>query len=205
MINSLNAERLSRRLRPTLPFFISQSRHFNPAISILPFHSVVMNAFPTRKHLGHEIPPWVRDGEIYFITLCAEKRAARPLTQGTIASDLLASVAYLNDHGQWFARLFLIMPDHVHALISFRADISMSRRVAAWKSYTAKQFGVVWQSRFFDHRLRRDESIDEKAWYIRMNPVRAGLVASPEQWPYVFDGYARLADLQNKTFESRGG
>ncbi|MDF9826965.1 putative transposase [Ereboglobus sp. PH5-10] len=151
-----------------------------------------MNALPQRKPLGHEIPSWVRDGEIYFITICAENRAARPLIQGTIAHNLLESVAYLNDHDQWFARLFLVMPDHVHGLISFRADNSMPRRITAWKSFTTKQFGVKWQDRFFDHRLRRDESLDEKAHYIRMNPVRAGLVDAPEKWPHVLDGYKRL-------------
>ena len=162
-----------------------------------------MNTFPTRKHLGHDIPSWVRDGEIYFITICAENRAAKPLMQGTIASDLLASVAYLNDHGQWFARLFLIMPDHVHAFISFRPEDSIGRRVAAWKSYTAKQFGVRWQARFFEHRLRRDESLDGKGFYIRMNPVRAGLVSAPEQWPHILDGYARLAAFQDRAFEDK--
>jgi hypothetical protein len=35
--------------------------------------------------------------------------------------------------------------------------------------------------------LRRDESLDEKVAYIRENPVRAGLIAEGEEWPYAID------------------
>jgi hypothetical protein len=43
------------------------------------------------------------------------------------------------------------------------------------------------QREFFDHRLRKDESHDEKWKYIKMNPVRAGLTHDPEAWPYVYE------------------
>ena len=41
-----------------------------------------------------------------------------------------------------------------------------------------------WQEGFFDHVLRSSESYSEKWEYVRMNPVRAGLCARPEQWAY---------------------
>ena len=41
-----------------------------------------------------------------------------------------------------------------------------------------------WQEGFFDHVLRSSESYGEKWEYVRMNPVRAGLCATPEDWPY---------------------
>jgi hypothetical protein len=41
-----------------------------------------------------------------------------------------------------------------------------------------------WQPGFFDHLLRHDESYAEKWDYVWRNPVRAGLVAKPEDWPY---------------------
>jgi len=44
--------------------------------------------------------------------------------------------------------------------------------------------GQVWQEGFFDHVLRSDESYAEKWNYVRQNPVRAGLVARAEEWPY---------------------
>ena len=41
-----------------------------------------------------------------------------------------------------------------------------------------------WQPGFFDHLLRRDESYAQKWDYVWHNPVRAKLVAQPEDWPY---------------------
>ena len=86
------------------------------------------------------------------------------------------------------------MPDHVHffcAEQSAGANHPLSRFVAGWKEWTAKGIlgvlkmpGPLWQEEFFDHLLRSDESYGEKWAYVRENPVRAGLVASWEAWPY---------------------
>ena len=63
----------------------------------------------------------------------------------------------------------------------------MRHTVRAWKKYLASHARIAWQRDFFDHRLRSDESYQEKAYYIRMNPVHAGLVATPADWDYVLD------------------
>jgi hypothetical protein len=41
-----------------------------------------------------------------------------------------------------------------------------------------------WQPGSFHHRIRSWEGAEEKRRYMMMNPVRAGLVASPEDWPF---------------------
>jgi hypothetical protein len=41
-----------------------------------------------------------------------------------------------------------------------------------------------WQKEFFDHLLRSDESYSEKWNYVKNNPVRAGLVADADLWPF---------------------
>ena len=41
-----------------------------------------------------------------------------------------------------------------------------------------------WQSHKWDTRLRREESYHDKWEYVRLNPVRKGLAATPEQWPF---------------------
>ena len=48
----------------------------------------------------------------------------------------------------------------------------------------AEQLGPAWQEGFFDHLLRSGESYAEKWNYVRMNPVRAGLIEQSEDWPY---------------------
>jgi REP element-mobilizing transposase RayT len=145
---------------------------------------------PRRKPLGHATPPWVREGATFFVTICAASRGGAPLLRGGVAQALVASVQFLHRRADWFARLFMVMPDHVHALVAVPPDTTLALRIASWKGYTAKALGIEWQARFFDHRIRSDQSLEEKAAYIRMNPVRAGLVGESERWPYVLDAFA---------------
>ena len=82
----------------------------------------------------------------------------------------------------------MIMPDHVHLLASFRWDPGngMMSLIRNWKRYTANHLGIQWQRDYFDHRIR-SENDHQKTWfYMRENPVRAGLVGSFEAWPYVW-------------------
>jgi len=84
---------------------------------------------------------------------------------------------------------YVIMPDHLHLFVCGGADFDLSEWVKGLKraiSGQLRQNGMFirWQPGFFDHRLRNDESFSEKWEYVRSNPVRAGLVARPEDWPY---------------------
>lgn len=58
--------------------------------------------------------------------------------------------------------------------------------IAEWKRFIARTVSIRWQRDFFDHRLRKEEDFCAKEDYIRMNPVRAGLVSKPEDWPHVW-------------------
>jgi putative transposase len=145
---------------------------------------------PQRKRLPHDAPFSLPDTEIWFVTICCRERGRNQLTREPMAAQLLGSAAFYHERGRWFIHLFLLMPDHLHALVSFDSRESLRGVVCAWKRYQATHHGIIWQRDFFDHRLRRDESFYEKAAYIRMNPVRAGLVDDPAKWPHVlmFDG-----------------
>jgi REP element-mobilizing transposase RayT len=79
------------------------------------------------------------------------------------------------------------MPDHLHVLLSFPAVERMDKVIRDWKRCLAKRAGVTWQDGFFDHRVRNHEGCEEKADYIRQNPVRAGLTGAASQWPYVWE------------------
>lgn len=91
---------------------------------------------------------------------------------------------------------FVIMPDHVHLFVWIPASgISLGSWVKALKSVVGKTLTELdvpkphWQEGFFDHLLRRQESYDEKWEYVRLNPVRGGLVEKPEDWPWQGEGY----------------
>jgi putative transposase len=142
---------------------------------------------PKRTLLPHAIPPWVESGAVFFITICCAERSANSLCRPEIAQTIFESIQFRQQRGDWFAHLVLLMPDHGHALILFPGDRAMKRTVSTWKEIVAKKTAVRWQRDFFDHRLRNGESFDEKAHYIRMNPVRKALVTRPEDWPYVWE------------------
>ena len=140
-----------------------------------------------RKPLDHAGHFEARFGATYFLTICCQKRDLNQLCRKGIADNIFDTVARYDRLNHWYAMVVLLMPDHLHALISCGADISLSDLIRNFKRATTKFAGVRWQRNFFDHRIRRDESLDAKASYIRENPVRAGLIADPDDWPYVLD------------------
>jgi REP element-mobilizing transposase RayT len=136
--------------------------------------------------LHHKTPGWVPSGSRFHIRIRTEG-SQLCLTEPDIASRLLSSAIFYHEKNRWYAWLFVVMPDHIHAVISFAQDASMSRVVGDWKKYHENKTGICWQDGFFDHRLRSDDAFMEKAHYIRMNPVRAGLCSAPADWPWLVE------------------
>ena len=143
---------------------------------------------PERKSLPHDVPLWVDPHrEIYFITINCKVRTANQLATEKIAAELFETVRHRQNQRLWWPHIFLLMPDHLHALISFPpAGKTIQSIVSQWKEWTAKTSGIHWQRDFFEHRLRHDESRAVKANYILENPVRKKLVSRPEDWPYIY-------------------
>jgi REP element-mobilizing transposase RayT len=84
---------------------------------------------------------------------------------------------------------YLIMPDHMHLFVRGGDDFKLVQWVNGLKRAISVALGAtkqhaLWQPGFFDHVLRNDESYSQKWEYVRENPVRAGLVAREDAWPY---------------------
>lgn len=86
-------------------------------------------------------------------------------------------------------RLWLLMPDHIHAIMSFAPWVSMSQSITDWKSYTARTLGINWQQGFFDDRLRSDRETEDKECYVVLNPVRAALCDYPSEWKFRWSSF----------------
>ncbi|MGB6134841.1 MAG: transposase [Acidobacteriaceae bacterium] len=89
---------------------------------------------------------------------------------------------------------FVVMPDHVHLLLSVDGDLSIERAVQFIKggfSYRVRKelghMGEVWQRGFSEVRVNDDVSFRKHREYIAQNPVRAGLVQSAELYPWSFE------------------
>jgi len=140
-----------------------------------------------RKILPHAVPSWVDSSAIFFVTICCTPRHENHLCTGEIGAAIFEAVEFRQARGDWFAHLVMLMPDHLHALFSFPRDVAMRKTISNFKEIVAKKAGVLWQRDFFDHRLRAEESYEEKARYIRLNPVRQKLVTVPEDWKFVWE------------------
>jgi hypothetical protein len=143
-----------------------------------------------RKKLAHDLPPiiWPNpEGEVFFITVCCEPRGTNQLATPSAWQALRETAMHRQTSGDWDVSLLLAMPDHWHALCGFH--VTMARVIADLKSWLARFHGIRWQRDFFDHRLRSWESAAQKRQYILANPLRAGLIAEGDDWPYVMDRF----------------
>ena len=126
-----------------------------------------------RKSLPHEIPLWIDPRkEIYFITINCEEAVGEINSRCRMSPENYLKPSVTGRKKRlWWPHVFLLMPDHLHALISFPpSGKPLQQVVSQWKEWTAKRHGIVWQRDFFEHRLRQDESRREKADYILRIP-----------------------------------
>ena len=164
------------------------------------------DGIPNRAARGksHIPPDWVENSAVFFVTINCRVRGTNQLTWGERPGRLLESVTFLHDRGRWFPELVLLMPDHLHALISFSWEKGrgMNRVIADWKRFHATKLGITWQRDYFDHRIRSEQDHQSTWFYVRENPVRAGLVETYDQWPHVWRpcgiGWGCGGDLEEK-------
>jgi REP element-mobilizing transposase RayT len=82
------------------------------------------------------------------------------------------------------------MPNHVHLLLT--PWIELAAITQAMKGKSSRQANALlgrtglpfWQDESFDHWIRHPQQFEKVRAYIERNPVRAGLVERPGQWPY---------------------
>ncbi len=131
------------------------------------------------------IPVWLPPDQnvVFFITICTANRQ-RTLDNPevfTAVKDFCAANA------KWQTLAAVIMPDHLHALVSpLDRDAPIIQFSAGLKRFVLREVKASWkwQEGVFDRLLRREEPAEAKWLYMRENPVRAGLASSWEDWPY---------------------
>ena len=86
---------------------------------------------------------------------------------------------------------WVVMPNHVHALLETLPGFPLGGVVHSWKSFSAKQAnkllgrtGPFWMQDYFDRYIRDEEHFAAAREYIELNPVKAGLVRSVGDWQW---------------------
>ncbi len=92
--------------------------------------------------------------------------------------------------GHYLLRAFVVMPNHVHVLIEPRIDpVHVLKGI---KGTAARAINRVlcrtgqplWQDESFDRWVRNEAEFGRIRAYIERNPVKAGFVSRPEDWPW---------------------
>ena len=155
---------------------------------------------PQRKCLRLEAYDYSQPG-YYFITVCTRERKQEVLCSiepavgaiinrpprisltplGRIVDETIRAIP---DHYPGIlVDQFIIMPDHVHLILSFRnigpdgrqiaAPTPLSKIIQQMKRIASKQAGVpLWQKGFYDHVIRNDVDLANVRQYIRNNPLK---------------------------------
>ncbi|HEY6185011.1 MAG TPA: transposase [Terriglobales bacterium] len=114
------------------------------------------------------------------------------------ARDLILKHCLHDNGGRYTLHAAVVMPEHVHLLFTALQNsegwLYESHKIMKLiKGVSARSVnklmmtsGPVWQEESFDHVLRSQESLLQKAAYIRQNPVRRGLVKQPEEYRWLW-------------------
>ncbi len=133
--------------------------------------------------------PWTGESEIEYHKLFSS-RIDRWMDEG-YGSCLLANPSNACmvsdtlgrcDRTRYHLHSWVIMPNHVHVLMSPTEGESPSRIIAGWKRFSATRIhkaaetsGALWQKDYFDRLIRDWDHFMKVARYIRRNPTKAGL------------------------------
>ena len=125
-----------------------------------------------------------------MITTACHQR--RPLLSSDAAARIMIEEFRAREHeARCVSLAYVIMPDHIHWMLQLLPGHALSNVVATTKGRASfrinrvnRTLGRFWQPNFYDHAVRRDEDLENLAYYLIMNPVRAGLVERAHQYCY---------------------
>ena len=144
--------------------------------------------------------------DLHFLTFCCYHR--RPYLQTAHSKNLfLKTLAQVRAQFQFSLVGYVLMPDHVHLLLSEPAEGSVSKVLQVLKQRVSRamrdkkrrgsprqlllSFGDgsapdrrFWQRRFYDFNVWSHAKKKEKLHYMHGNPVRERLVEHPKDWPW---------------------
>jgi putative transposase len=163
------------------------------------------------SRLYRESMPWSlkrfhQTGALHFITWSCFDR--QPLLGKAEHRDLLLKVLeQMRNRYQFGVVGFVVMPEHVHVLMSepligsvssaiCAVKLGFTRRVLSEKPHLWQNRPEVghpcdefkgrhfWMKRYYDFNVFSSPKISEKLHYMHQNPVTRGLVERPEDWPW---------------------
>ena len=134
---------------------------------------------------------WSGAHQAYLITTVTHRRE-RFFENPVCARAVIQALRRTAVRGIAQTHAFVVMPDHLHWLMSLGEGTGLSTSVGQVKGESARRINEllgrtsqpVWQRGFHDHALRKEEDMREIARYVVANPLRAGLVGGLGEYPW---------------------
>jgi len=131
-------------------------------------------------------------GNLHFVTFsCCDRQPC--LSSQSAKETFLRSLESARQHYEFCVFSYVIMPEHVHLLLSEPKTSSLATALQALKISVSKQLPEkpFWQRRYYDFNVFSRNKHIEKLKYIHRNPVHRGLVENPQDWLWSsFNHYA---------------
>jgi len=155
-----------------------------------------LNDLEFRKEYARRIEAYCDSG--YGECLLGQPRIAR----------IVQESSFENDCRTYRLQSWVVMPNHVHAILEISEEANLSEVLRILKGATARKInlmldrtGPLWQRDYFDRRIRDAEHLERVCRYVEWNPVKASLVSDPARWEFSSangDSQKRLEFLRNE-------
>ncbi len=108
-------------------------------------------------------------------------------------AELVAAALRHFDSVRYCLNAWVVMPNHVHVVVTPLPGNVLSSILHSWKSFTAKAANALlpgktarefWQRESYDHWCRNAEEVARCVCYVEENPVKANLCRVAEEWPW---------------------
>lgn len=140
--------------------------------------------FPVRTKIRLPLDVY-REGHCFFITITTKDRHPWFAIHPELADEMARIIGYTAQQRASELYAWCVMPDHLHLLVIDPDIIAMVRAIKGRVTPFARRFGTnrkLWQRSFYDHGLRREESVEQVAMYIFENPTRKELLNQPAEY-----------------------
>jgi putative transposase len=133
----------------------------------------------------------------YFVTFSTWQRRRLFVVENCVRIFLTSLFKYRRD-GRYQLHAFVVMPEHVHLLLTPAEDVTLEHAVQLIKGGSSHALGPIlgpkreiWQRGFTDHRIRGAQDYEHHEDYIHQNPVVQKIVSQPRDYKYssVLSGY----------------
>jgi putative transposase len=186
-----------------------------PALSLskgLAFETWVFAEEPVlaQRHMSYDdrmakgLVRFQQSGQFHFVTFSCYARQPNlgsPAARETFERSLEA----MRTRYQFVVAGYVVMPEHVHFLVSEPKKVLLSRAIQALKLSVAVQRRErpFWQPRYYDFNVWSEHKRKEKLRYMHRNPVSRGLAAEPSEWAWPSFNHWATGEIGTVEIESQ--